>query len=149
MMIRENRNLDFSVLICVPCPNLRAASAQRYSRAKSAPRVASARAPFPLLRRKPPLAPTHAENQGRICARKNSSAPYSPCGKIGLTYLPTCAPYFRKWVSLGFADRRVGERFRPRHILNFIFVVVRLAIGGGISYKTHRFAHKWVKQSDL
>ena len=32
------------------------------------PRYTS-RIPFPLLRRKPPLAPTDAENQGRICAR--------------------------------------------------------------------------------
>lgn len=38
----------FALPFCLPCPNLRAASAQRYSRAKSAPRVASA----PLANRK-------------------------------------------------------------------------------------------------
>ena len=40
------------------------------------PRYTS-RIPFPLLRRKPPLAPTHAENQGRNLRSQDSSAPYS------------------------------------------------------------------------
>jgi len=48
-----------------------------------------------------------------------------------------------------FSDRRVGERFRPHHILKFIFVVALLAMGGRISYNSHRFAHERVKQSDL
>ena len=43
----------------------------------------------------------------------------------------------------------MGERFRPHHILNFVFVAALLAMGGGISYNSHRFAYKRVKQSDL
>ena len=30
------------------------------------------------------------------------------------------APYSRKRVWMGFSDSRVGERFRPNHILKFI-----------------------------
>ena len=40
---RPHHILKFVSPFWLPCPNLRAASAQRYSRAKSAPRVASAR----------------------------------------------------------------------------------------------------------
>ena len=32
---------------------------------------------------------------------------------------------------------------------NFIFVAALLAMGGRISYNSHRFAHERVKQSDL
>ena len=39
--------------------------------------------------------------------------------------------------------------FRPHRILNLIFAAALLAMGGGISYNSHRFAYKRVKQGDL
>ena len=44
-----------------------------------------------------------------------------------------------------------GDKSNPPILQSpiFIFVAALLAMGGGISYNSHRFAHERVKQSDL